>query len=333
MKVIARFVALLAFFAAPAAWAGSPGYSGLYVFGDSLVDAGNAYLGTMGSEASPNDGYYLGRFSNGPNFADYLSLMITGKPTVPVLLGGRNVAVGGATLLLENGEQSPSFLAQVKYYADNVKVPIDPNALVLLTFGGNDVRETINTAGPIDFSPALYDMGQGISYLYALGARHFVITGSPDIGLLPISVFEAGAVPGRLAELSQRSQQISTALNGIAGTINAQGDASASFFDLLGFEHDLLAHPANYGLSPTLNTTVPCQVPGGGPAQTGCGNSLYFDPIHPTTQVHQVIATAIANQLGISPVPEGETWLLLILGMGGVGAVLRRRRAAVPAIG
>lgn len=328
MKKLIGWLAACALFATPSAWASNGSYSGLYVFGDSLVDSGNAYFGTGGAEASPANGYFLGRFSNGFNFADYLNVMISHTLATPLAAGGRNVAVGGATAQYVPGEESPSFLAQLKLYKDNVGLPIDSNALVLLTFGGNDVRDTILTGGSIDFTPALTDYVKGVNALYLAGARNFLIVGAPDIGLLPVSIYTAGGIPGRLGELTQRSEQISAGLSTITAGLAGVPGVEAKYFDLFGYEHDLLANPTAYGLPATLDSSVPCQTPGTGvPQLAQCANSLYFDGIHPTTQVHKAIATAIAGQLGISAVPEGQVWVLLILGFGGAGAALRRRRA------
>jgi phospholipase/lecithinase/hemolysin len=329
MKAFTRFFAFAALCLSPAIAQAGPTYSGLYVFGDSRVDSGNAYLATGGAVAKPADGYAGGRFSNGFNFADYLSLAITGHPATALYAGGRNMAFGGATAEQVPGEISPSFLAQVGIYWNQVGTPIDSNALVLVTFGGNDVRDTILTGGQVNFASALTDFTDAVSALYGLGARHFAIVGSPDIGLLPASIAGVGGVPGRLDELTARSQQISMALRSTAQGLDSLPDVTADFFDLFAVEHDLLASPSSFGLPATLNTTTPCQIIGGGPAQTAnCSNSLYFDAIHPTTQVHRAIADTLVQQLGISAVPEGQTWVLLIVGVAGVGAALRRRRAS-----
>lgn len=96
MKSIARVLAFVGvLFAAPAA--AQTSYSSLYVFGDSLVDSGNAFIASDFTEAPLQDGYFFGRFSNGPNFADYLGFSLTGTPATPALLGGTNFGVGGAT--------------------------------------------------------------------------------------------------------------------------------------------------------------------------------------------------------------------------------------------
>ena len=330
MKAFTRLVALVSLCLAPVAAHAGPSYSGLYVFGDSLVDSGNLNLASGGAFASAGDGYFGGRFSNGLNYADYLSLAITGHAATPLYAGGTNLAFGGATAETVAGERTPSFLAQVGLYASRVGAPIDSNALVLLNFGGNDVRDTSLTGGPVSFLPALSDFDDAVTALYGLGARHFLIVGAPDIGLLPESVANVGGVTGRLDELSARSRQISDALRQMAAGIDSQPGLTADFFDLFAIEHDLLDSPSSFGLPSTLNTTTPCQILGGGsPQLANCSNSLYFDEVHPTTQVHQAIADAMIRQLGISAVPEGETWVLLIVGFAGVGAVLRRRRAVI----
>lgn len=334
MKTIARWLAVLGLLVAPSAWAATDSsYSGLYVFGDSLVDAGNAYVGTGGDEASRDDGYFRGRFSNGPNFADYLSLALTGSSSVAALRGGTNFSVGGADAELKDDQVSPSFLAQVGLYATMVGPFIPADALVLVTFGGNDVRDTIGIGGDVDFTQASSNLLTGLGLLYGFGARNFVVTGSPDIGLLPVSIVATGGDPVRLGELTQRSQDISDLFEIDAGLFGTLPGNSVSFFDLLDYEHMLLADPAAFGLPATLDKFYPCQIPGaGGPQSANCASSLYFDLIHPTTTVHQAIAESILDQIGVAAVPEPAQWAMILLGFGVIGGALRRRPAVMVAV-
>ena len=329
MKTLVRLLALCTLIFTPAANA-APIYSGLYVFGDSLVDSGNAFLGTGGAQANPINGYYSGRFSNGLNFADYLSLALTGQPAIPALAGGTNLAVGGATAESKPSLPGQTFLSQLALYGTYVGTPIPSDALVLVTFGGNDVRDTIFVPGTPSFTQAAADLTTGLSLLYANGGRNFLITGSADIGLLPISIAQAGAIPGRLGELTDRSLDINSLFAGDAFALDAAPGANVTFFDLFAFEHNLLANPAHYGLPANLNTTTPCQIPGGGvPQFANCATSLYFDLIHPTTRVHLAIARGIQYQLGLTTaVPEPASWALMILGVGMVGFAMRGQRSA-----
>ena len=71
------------------------GYSGVIVFGDSLVDAGNAlglanwyddlpFTDPVDAAPTSDKGYYSGRFTNGFTFADLLSNKYLGIPTKPI---------------------------------------------------------------------------------------------------------------------------------------------------------------------------------------------------------------------------------------------------------
>ncbi|MDO6416106.1 SGNH/GDSL hydrolase family protein [Sphingomonas sp. BIUV-7] len=326
LRNIACFVLLAAGSVSPASAAS---YPGLYVFGDSLVDVGNAFYGSNGTQANPVNGYSDLRFTNGLNFADYLAQAVGAPALQPAFLGGTGVAVGGSTAQFSDPlDQNISFLEQIAYLTNFVAPSISNDALVLVTFGGNDVRNTIGTAGPVDFKMSGDDFATGLAALYGLGARNFVITGSPDIGLLPISIATAGAIPDRLAELTARSEDISALFEAKSGGLAVLPGANVTFFDLFAYEHALLADPTVFGLPSTLDSTAPCQIVGGGSPQTAnCTNSLYFDPVHPTTQVHQAIANAIIAELGA--VPEPATWMTMILGFGVVGFVLRQRGSVI----
>jgi phospholipase/lecithinase/hemolysin len=302
-------------------------YSGLYVFGDSLVDSGNAFYATGGAQASAANGYFNGRFSNGLNFADYLGIAVAGGAPAPFALGGTNVSVGGALAETRAGETSPSFRVQLDRFTGTTNA-IANDALVLVTFGGNDVRATATTGGTVSFDGAIADLDAGLRRLYTLGARNFVITGVPDISQLP-SAQPLGAIPGRLAELNTRSVQLNGLIGGEATTIDALSDTSVTFFDFIEFQRRLYANPAAYGLPTPLNTTTPCQIVGGGsPQTTNCANSVYFDGIHPTTIVHRAVANELAARLNTSAVPEPASWLVMVVGVGLVGGTLRRRAAS-----
>jgi phospholipase/lecithinase/hemolysin len=329
MKIFAGFAALVALVSAVPA-AAQTSYSSLYVFGDSLADSGNAFLGTGGTEPPLVDGYFAGRFSNGPNFADYLSFSLTNSiGATPALLGGTNFAVGGATAGFIPGAASPSFLEQVALYGSLNGLPIPGDALVLVNFGGNDVRRTIRIGGAVDFTATITNFATGLNLLYANGARNFLVTGSPDIGLLPRSLEDTGGDLTRLSELTARSQQIGALFAGTSSSFAQLTGAEISYFDLFSFEHAVRANPPAFGLPATLDLTTPCQVLSGGQAQlANCANSLFFDKIHPTTIAHYAVSQAMVAQLneGTQAVPEPATWIVMILGFGLVGAKVRSAR-------
>ena len=147
------------------------GYSSVTVFGDSLIDAGNAlrlaewYDGlpfTEPVDAAPtaDKGYFDGRFSNGYTFADLLSNKYVGLTTKPIFpfdyedpyLGlkispfasdpsGKNLnfAYGGAQLL-QGDEAVPDLDGQTDAWRDAVDGKADPSGLYIFSFGANDVH-------------------------------------------------------------------------------------------------------------------------------------------------------------------------------------------------
>jgi phospholipase/lecithinase/hemolysin len=315
----AIFLAVTSCFPASAA-----SFSSLYVFGDSLVDAGNLRIGTGGEQARPQDGYFSGRYSNGYNFADYLALDIGAAIPAPSLSGGTNFAVGGAKAQRSSGEIIPSFLGQIDYLSTSARPTIAGDALVLVEFGGNDVRDTIGYGGDVVFADAVADYSRGLALLYGLGARNFLIVGAPDVGLMPDSAKVTGNNPVRLGELSERSANLSSLFSAEADDLDSLPGTNVTFFDLVDFEHRLLLDPTAFGLPGTIDATTPCQIKeGGSPQLANCSNSIYFDTVHPTTLTHRAIATAIGGQL--TAVPEVASWELMIFGFGVVGALLRRR--------
>ncbi len=307
-------------------------YDRLFVFGDSLVDSGNAQIlraEVKGADPAPAAlGYYQGRFSNGYNFADYLSLGITGAPATASFAGGINFSVGGAQAAEVATDASPSFIEQIGFF-DAAGVTFDSKALVLITLGGNDVRAqlaALATPGYVPtLTPAVDALTAGLGQLYARGARNFVITGLPDIGQIP-AVTQLG-LPGLNAAGTQLSAGLNNAFAQVTGGFDMQPGVNAVFFDLFNYQKTIYANPGNYGLPVPLDRTSPCQV-GTNPA-SGCEDNVYFDSIHPTTQVHFAIAQGIAGQIGIAAIPEPSTWMMMLFGFAMTGMALRQRRRTV----
>lgn len=357
MKATDRALARIAMAAAPMLLMAVPAaaqqkYSNLFVFGDSLVDAGNAQQARRlvgGPDPAPAAaGYFQGRFSNDANFADYLSISVTGNRTRASLLGGTNFSVGGAQAREVTGDASPSFAEQIGAFAASGRT-FDANSLVLLTFGGNDVRSELTRYGgflaagrPQDFVPdftaTLDALAAGLDTLYASGARNFIVTGLPNIGQIP-NVTQRGIPPliAKGEELSRRlNADYTTPLDDtdderdiadVVSTFAKDKSTNAQFFDLFDYQRRLNAAPQDFGLPDDLNKRDVClTTPGAAP---GCDGFVYFDDVHPTTQLHRAIANGLTMQLGIAAVPEPGSWLLMMAGFALVASTIRRRRYAL----
>ncbi len=356
MKATDRALARIGMAALPLLLAATPAaaqqkYSNLFVFGDSLVDAGNAQEGLrqlgLPSRTPEGASYFEGRFSNGDTFADYLSISISGTRSRASLLGGTNFSVGGAKFRELPDDASFSFAEQIVAFAGSGK-RFDADSLVLLTFGGNDVHGELARYGgflavnrPQDFVPdftaTLNALAAGLDTLYASGARNFIVTGLPNIGQIP-DVTLRGIPP-----LSQKAEELSRRLNAgyttpldetdderdiadVVGAFAKDKATNAQFFDLFDYQRRLNAAPQDFGLPANLNRRDICLTT---PAAPECAGFVYFDDVHPTTQLHRAIANGLTTQLGIAAVPEPASWLLMIAGFGLVASTIRRRRYAL----
>ena len=115
------------------------GFSAVYAFGDSLSDAGNISLGSLGQiPVSPI--YSDGRFTNGNVWVQDLAQDLGLPPVKPSLPGGTDYAYGGAeTGATAVHAANPTDLAsQLGQFVANVPNP-SPNALYTVWAGSNDV--------------------------------------------------------------------------------------------------------------------------------------------------------------------------------------------------
>ncbi|TCD04083.1 PEP-CTERM sorting domain-containing protein [Erythrobacteraceae bacterium CFH 75059] len=327
-KAIAAVVGALALFAGGPGAAQTappvrtPGITSLTVFGDSLVDAGNV---NALNPAIPNPalGYFQGRFTNGYNYNDLLSIALFGEPTTASLRGGTNFAFGGARATTTSNV--PDLVEQLglfgAYLAGGGRV--DPTGLFILNFGGNDVFAAIPPGAPAGYtsdSAFLLDAARtyagAVQTLNDLGARTILVTGFPN-ATPPGLAFAQEAEILLLSELSRLSLSPDTRL------------LTFSYLDFFG---RLAADPTQFGLPANLNLSTTCIQ---ARAQPDCTGFFSFDGTHPTAAVHQAVFQDMQRQFGFSAaVPEPQTWMLLLLGFGAIGAMMRRRsgeRAPQPA--
>jgi phospholipase/lecithinase/hemolysin len=308
------------------------------IFGDSFVDAGSVNRFTGGALAPASQGFWKGRWSDGPTWVDHLGYANFGKTTrafnagvgpgqlpPPFQLGATNFAIGGARASgddVQPGGTIPGLPTQLAFYQGYLALTgqsVDPNALYIINFGNNDVNFIQSLAGNPMAQAFVADayvtnMTNAALALVGSGARNILIAGVPN-PLEPEGQFLQSLLNSSLA-----AQQPLFSLVG----------ANVQQFDYFAFFTALQADPTQFGLPATLDFTTPCllaEVPG---PDVDCRNYLSFDGIHVTAGVQRAISIQVANQLGIAAVPEAATWAMMIAGFGLVGSALRRRRA-VPA--
>jgi outer membrane lipase/esterase len=307
--------AALATFAMPAAAATTPGaYTSLYVFGDSLVDAGN--IATLTGNRTPNPalGYANGRFTNGYDYVDYINYNLFGTPTVASLRGGNNFAFGGARIVTDTVDTVPDLNPQIASYVAAKGPVADPNALYILNAGGNDIfalgrfaagqtNQLSPFTNPADYINAIVNQYAGaVQTLNDLGARNILITGIPN-ATVPLAL--------------QIDQQLQARLD----TLTLNPETSLMRYSFIDFFNRLSSDPGQFGL-PALRQDASCIELRA--QANGCAGIFSFDGTHPTAAVQQAMFQDIARQFGVSAVPEPRMWLMMIGGFALAGAAIRR---------
>ena len=286
----------------------------LTVFGDSLVDAGN--VNTLNpAVASSANGYFRGRFTNGYDYTDLLSIELFGAPTVASLQGGTNFAFGGARATTTN-PLVPDLNEQLGIYRGFLAAggTVDPTGLYVLNFGGNDIFAASAPGAPAGFGSdtdflmqAARNYAQAIGTLAALGANNFFITDFPN------------ATEGQI----EFSLEANVYLLNEISSLSLDEDVNVNLFSYLDFFGRLSADPTQFGLPADLSFDGNCQAAGAVP---NCSQFFSFDGIHPTAAVQRAAYNDIQRQFGFSaPVPEPSTWAMMLLGFFGIGLMLRRK--------
>ena len=305
---------------ANAATPGNPNnYSALYVFGDSLVDAGNIKVVTGGTTPNKALGYFDGRFTNGYNYVDYINYQLFGSATKASLTGGNNYAFGGARVVTDARDTIPDLNPQIGAYLAAKGPAADPNALYILNAGGNDIfalgrfaagdpTQLLPFTNPADYINAIVTQYAGaVQTLNDLGARNILVTGIPN-ATVPLAV--------------QIDQQLQAALTGLTLAPGTE----LYRFSYINFFNTLATNPGSLGLPP-LRTDRSCiQLRA---QATGCEGIFSFDGTHPTAAVQSALFRDIVRQFGISAVPEPATWGMMVAGFAMAGAAIRRRERKV----
>jgi len=289
---------------APVAGFSQDGFDGIFIFGDSLSDPGNAYALTGETSKAPYDpipsaAYAMGghHFSNGKTWAERLARNLNanngGKPAFEDPGRYGNYAFGGARA--RDAGTSPTSSTQVALFlGDHGSAP--PDALYVLQFGGNDIRDALFdplNAGAIVIAAVAAEIGN-IQQLYTAGARNFAVAYAPNIGRAP-AVVAAGPVAVSAAEgLAQFHNDVleygyaPLGLPGLNQLESSLPDVTIHRIDFFGFINDVTDDPAAFGISDPF---FPCLM-FGVKSEAKCDNPderAFWDGIHPTAVIHAAL--------------------------------------------
>lgn len=279
-------------------------FSRMIVFGDSLSDPGNGYtlLGmqsvppydTLDMFLVPSAPYAIGghHLSNGATWIEQLGQTLKlNSSTGPAWRNPgvfTNYAVSSARarndgLNVNLGDQVTAFAAR----PDSASLLED--ALVVLWFGGNDVRDAAVSGGDLGIiAAAITALQDNIVTLYGMGARRFLIGNAPDIGLIPSIRMADAFFPGLAAGATALSVGFNNALTGLLDALEGGVLPGVSFTRLDSFQFLQDAVAGNLGL---VNTVDACITPGIPPFSCRKPDDyLFWDGIHPTKAGHALLA-------------------------------------------
>jgi phospholipase/lecithinase/hemolysin len=291
--------------------------SAIYAFGDSLSDAGNAYIATGGTE--PAAPYKNGEFSNGPVWVQDLAKSLGLPPVTASLSGGTDYAVGGAIsgnlpFASAGLGDLPSQLAA--FHAAN---PVaNPTGLYTLWIGSNDLSAILATSPTVsqaamDVKAVINNIDTAIGTLAGEGAKDFLVLTVPDLGKTPGAIATG---PLGVAAASTLSAEFDL---GLAASL--QGVPGVKVLDTYSLIDTIVAEPGAFGFSDVTDPCLTGEVNYAG--GTPCSNPnqyLFWDELHPTAAGHALVAADAFQTLA----PEPAT--LTMLGVGLVSVLAARRR-------
>lgn len=276
-------------------------FQGVYVFGDSLSDAGyfRPFIASILGQSTANS---LGRFTTnpGPVWAEIIAQTYGGNPN-PSNAGGQNYAQGGARVSASSTSTPPGFgqrpvTTQIGEHLSANGGSANPNGLYAIWAGGNDLLQ----AGAAGVAAA-NDVAIQSARLRAAGARYIMVFGLPNLGLTPAAI-AGGAAAVSLQTQASVGYNI-TLWNAVAGS--GQRVIPVDVFSML---NEVAANPSAYGFTNTTGMACgpfPVVAPQGGNSQfcnasnlvnaSAATTYLFADGIHPTTGAHRIVADLVKS--------------------------------------
>lgn len=283
-------------------------YSSLYVFGDSLSDAGQ-FPDLTGGTAGMR---FTNRDADG-NFAPVSPMILGGRlgispddlnpsTSLGIRPDGNNWAVGGYTTqqildsilntsqtVIPPGSPGAGLVLRERdgYLANGLRA--DPNALYYLAGGGNDFLQGL-VGSPADAVAAGARLASSAQALQQGGARYIMVWLLPDLGQTP----NFSGTPGQ-----DTLTQLSTAFNQSLVNQLSRVDAEIIPLNVPLLLSEAVASPAQFGLATGQNLVGTCYsgdscvenpVYGANGSTPDPTKLLFNDSVHPTIAGQQLIA-------------------------------------------
>lgn len=277
----------------------------IVVFGDSLSDNGNLYE-YMKHQFPPNPPYFNGRFSNGPVWVEQLASLCFPKQANTRLI---DYAFGGAAVWEDKDTKPDPSLFTLESEVDSYLLAhahkFRANDLYVIWIGSNNYL-----AMPEDnektTEQVIASISKDLHRLVAKGARNILVVNLPDLGKTPAAFdFEASE------RLSHDAAHHNSLLKAQVEAMKiAYPEVRWVYMEVDELLRDAINFPEKYGFSPehVLGTCYDSEADEAPSSKTmihmaarlktnrtwlkqdACAGYLFFDPVHPTTKAHQIMA-------------------------------------------
>jgi len=286
-------------------------YSQMFFFGDSLTDNGNLYRAVKVIPKSPP--YYEGRFSNGPVWSEYLGNDFNSKFNTFYQV----YAVGGATAIYHS-PVTGAFPYILKDEIDKFlkEFPVRSDTLYVIWIGGNDYLDEKKQDVITLTNEVVQGIIENIQTLMDNGAKHFLVMDLPNLASTPYAATQSDIRKERLNSLSQLHHVKLT--DAIQHLQLENPNISFMYFDVYDLFNDVLINTDFYNQQYNLhlaNKKDNCwtgryvyknafyqislqNAEGiGGAICVDPDSFIFWDKIHPTTAVHQLLAQIVEEKL------------------------------------
>lgn len=276
-------------------WSNDPptqgmGINKIIAFGDSLSDTNNVFNASLWRIPNPKS-WFLGRFSNGPTWVEYLAK----QSHLPLY----NWAVGGAA----SNQQKlviPGLLDQIDswlIYMKKAKNYRPENSLFTVWIGANDLV-TYNQG----VDGLIANESKALNRLVSAGAKKVLVLNLPNITRAPEFAFrqDGEKIKLQIDDYNTRIKQVVDNINRI------HTHSTVIIFDLATLFTDILDHPARYQVSETKMACLDIHAPSSlnyintFAVRAVCTNAdtyVFWDLLHPTTNTHRLLADYVSQYL------------------------------------
>lgn len=299
-KGFAVYLCALMLVVLPAISQADDDFERIFIFGDSLSDAGNVFeltgnVSTAPYLVVPAAPYDIGghHFSNGKTWAERFAADMNnnkgGKASLKKPGKNGNYAFGGARARAGTGG-SPDATTQVGMYLGDYGVA-RADALYVIQFGGNDLRDALVAAASDPnaaigiIQAAIGDLALNIQALYAAGARNFLVANAPNLAHAPaVKLAGISGVAGFFTGIYNGGLE-----GGLQQLELFLPDIEIYRLDMAAFTDAVVANPGAFGLSVT---DAPCLsfFTEMGAICDDPGEYLFWDGLHPTAAAHKELA-------------------------------------------